>query len=109
MSIVIGREAIEATTPALRDAINWDQVTAALVINFTNRNTGDLHIDVREANGYNPGSHKTHIDVTSGDDIDPGLSPVTDFFDTGNVPRTYPARMSVENIASLWPAPLNRI
>lgn len=57
-----------------------EKIESALVVSYTETNTGDLHFDVREANKLNKGSHKTHIDVTSGKDIQKGLSPAKDFF-----------------------------
>jgi hypothetical protein len=89
--------------PALDAEEYWGTKEAALVISFTNRNKGDLHKSVRDANGYNPGSHKTHIDITSGGDVPIGQSPVLDFLDArpelGD--REFEARLNRQNLKSL--------
>lgn len=74
------RNCIEASSTETCGAIPWDQLESALIITYTSKNTGDLHYDIRNANGFNDGSNKTHIDVTSGGDVQNGLSPATDFF-----------------------------
>lgn len=74
------RNCLDAFSPRTCGAIPWDQLESALIITYTNKNTGDLHYDIRNANGFNVGSNKTHIDVTSGGDVQNGLSPATDFF-----------------------------
>jgi hypothetical protein len=68
----------------------WDKVELMLVINFNSgnffgaiKNSTDIHIGnpdrPRKSNGR-PKSNKTHIDLTSGDDLLPGFDPVLDFF-----------------------------
>ena len=79
MSMKVIQEALDATTPGITATIPWDRIQQALVISFTEGNTGDLHIEVRQKQGFNLKSHKTHIDITSGGDLPDGTSPVNDF------------------------------
>ena len=93
--------AIDATTAHLGGSINWPDITAALVVTFTDRNKGDLHIEMRGRLGIMTSSNKTHIDLTSGDDLPPGLSPVLHFFDVDEgKAKIYPARMNMANLIS---------
>lgn len=101
MSIGVIQNALDATTSGISATIPWDQIEQALVISFTYRNKGDLHIDVRQKQGFNPTSHKTHIDLTSGGDLLDGLSPVTDFCAPDQQSRTYRAFINTQNIADL--------
>ena len=65
-------------TSGLKNDSNFhiNEMKSALVISFTDKNKGDLLIDVRKKKGYG-NSNQTHIDVTSGLK---GLSPALDFF-----------------------------
>lgn len=97
------RTAICAAVPALNNEEYWNTKEAALVISYTSRNKGDLHKTVRDSNGYNAGSHKTHIDITSGNDVPIGQSPVLDFLDArpelGD--REFSARLNRQNLISI--------
>tara|TARA_B100000686_G_C16800296_1_gene985480 strand:+ start:2339 stop:3520 length:1182 start_codon:yes stop_codon:yes gene_type:complete len=99
------REIIKAclndTSPRTTTGVPWTEIESALVIIFTSKNTGDLHYDVRASNGYNPGSNKTHIDITSGGDIAPGLSPATDFFVVSKKKVKVPVLLNQANIEDI--------
>lgn len=97
------RTAVCAAVPSLHNEEYWSTKEAALIISYTSRYTGDLHKTVRDANNYNPRSHKTHIDITSGNDVPIGLSPVLDFLDArpelGD--REFAARLNRQNLISI--------
>lgn len=97
------KTAVCAAVPDLNTEEYWSTKEAALVISYTIRNKGDLHKTVRDANGYNPSSHKTHIDITSGNDVPIGQSPVLDFLDArpelGD--REFLARLNRQNLISI--------
>lgn len=73
-------EAIASHSPQTALSYNSEKIESAFIVNYTASNTTDLHFDVRKANGLNTNSNKTHIDVTSGGDIENGLCPVENFF-----------------------------
>ena len=100
MSFALVRDAICKTTPSAASFVDWGSFDAALVVNFTKKNIGDLHIDIRRRRNPSDASNKTHIDITSGADISRGLSPVDDFFSLGAAPVLLSAKMNADNIRS---------
>jgi hypothetical protein len=99
------RTCIDAFSTETCDALPWDQLESALIINYTDKNKGDLHYDIRHDKGFNVGSHKTHIDVTSGGDVQNGLSPATDFFIVTASEIRIPVLVHTANVKILSGAP----
>lgn len=98
MSFGVVRNKLSADYPTLNTDY-WESIEAALVVRFISQNIGDLHISVRRKKLYNK-ANKTHIDITSGNDIPPGHSPVIDFFDADFEAEkvVYSARMLSDNL-----------
>ncbi|MDC0147408.1 hypothetical protein OAI46_00870 [Alphaproteobacteria bacterium] len=94
-------EAIASHSPLTALSLNSQEIESAFVVSYTEKNTTDLHFDVRKASGLNKTSHKTHIDVTSGGDIGKGLCPVENFFIVNNGIVKIPVLVHGENIAKI--------
>lgn len=77
MSFGLIRDALIEFTPALDGDVDWARQSAMLVVLFTNENSSDIHLDHAD---HRKGSKQTHISLTSGGDLETGLSPVDDFF-----------------------------
>ena len=91
------KKCIDETSGLKNDSnFHMNEMESALVISFTDKNKGDLLIDVRKKKGYG-NSNQTHIDVTSGLK---GLSPALDFFGEMQIEekKTFPILINSENI-----------
>lgn len=88
-------------SPLTELSLKKEEIESALVVSYTEKNTGDLHFNIRLAYGLNKGSHKTHIDVTSGKDIQKGLSPAKDFFKVNVGKVKVPVLVHGENVTKI--------
>jgi hypothetical protein len=94
-------DCIASHSPLTAHSLKDEAIESAFVVRYTSRNTTDLHIDVRKSNGLNKSSNKTHIDVTSGGDIENGLCPVENFFIVNKGKVKVPVLVHGKNIAKI--------
>ena len=106
MSFELVSNGINDQITDLSSEFNWSDQNALLLINFTSKNKNDVHKE--NPDRFGGASHQTHIDLTSGADLEVGCNPVLDFFPGVKEPkpneqekRTYRSRIFKSNISLL--------